>query len=91
MSLEKIAINATKWIGSIQSLITHTILFSIACLLCFFFNIDKILLIVTTIVSLEAIYLSIFIQISVNSSKNYMKKIKEGVESIQDDIEDLQE
>lgn len=90
--LEKLALRATKWIGSPSSLIIHTVLFILFFVLYFFdYSLEKILLTLTTIVSLEAIYLSIFIQISVNSQKVHMKKIVENLEDIQEDIEDLQE
>ena len=67
--LEKLALNATSWIGSIESLILHTIVFIISfSLVLFGIPFDRVLLVLTTILSLEAIYLAIFIQMSVNQS-----------------------
>lgn len=92
MNLEKLALKTTKWIRSPSSLIVHTILFTLSFILYFIgLNLDRILLILTTIVSLEAIYLSIFIQISVNSQRAHIKKITKNIEDIQEDIEDLSE
>jgi hypothetical protein len=73
--LEKLAEKATEWIGSIPSLIVHSFLF-LACFLLYFIgvNLQIILLVLTTVVSLEAIYLAIFIQMSVNKSQRHIKK-----------------
>ena len=57
----------TKWIGSPSSLVVHSLFFIVS--LSFVFAgiaTNTVLLILTTIVSLEAIYLSIFIQMTVN-------------------------
>jgi len=90
--LEKIALAATKWIGSTQSLIVHTLLFLIAFLLVILgVGLDRVLLVLTTIVSLEAIYLSIFIQMSVNRSESRLNEVSEGIEGIQEDVDEIQE
>ena len=52
---------------------------------------DKMLLVLTTVVSLEAIYLAIFIQMSVNKSHEHIEDLKEDVTEIQEDIEYIQE
>ena len=49
------------------------------------------LLVLTTVVSLEAIYLAIFIQMSVNKSHEHIEDLKEDVTEIQEDIEYIQE
>ena len=50
----------TWWIGSPSSIVLHTIFFVVMLALIFIgFNTDTILLVLTTIVSLEAIYLAI--------------------------------
>lgn len=65
--IDKYAGIITRWIGSVGSLIVHTFIFiSAFCLYFFGVNMDDILLIITTIVSIEAIYLAIFIQLTVN-------------------------
>ncbi|STD03320.1 DUF1003 domain-containing protein [Chryseobacterium carnipullorum] len=73
--LEKIANGITWWVGSIPSLIVHTLFFITSFLLPMLnlVEFDKMLLILTTVVSLEAIYLAIFIQMSVNKA---MRKLK---------------
>ncbi|MGL6127073.1 MAG: DUF1003 domain-containing protein, partial [Chryseobacterium artocarpi] len=75
--LEKIADSITSWIGSIQSLIVHTLLFVTSFLLPMLniVDFDKMLLILTTVLSLEAIYLAIFIQMSVNKSHEKIEDI----------------
>ena len=81
------------WIGSIPSLIVHSIVFLVAFLLPAFGFVpfDKMLLVLTTVLSLEAIYLAIFIQMSVNRSNEHIEDLKEDVNEIQEDIEDIQE
>lgn len=49
------------------------------------------LLMLTTVVSLEAIYPAIFIQFSVNKQAASLKGVEEDVESIQEDVEELGE
>jgi len=91
--LERIADGITWWIGSIPSLIAHTLFFTISFLLptLEIVEFDKMLLILTTVVSLEAIYLAIFIQMSVNKSHEKIEDIQEDIEEISEDIEDIQE
>lgn len=91
--LEKIANGIMWWIGSIPSLIVHTLLFITAFLLPVFqvVEFDKMLLVLTTILSLEAIYLAIFIQMSVNKSSEQIEEIQEDIEDIQEDIEEISE
>ena len=81
------------WIGSIPSLIIHSVIFISAFLLPIFGLVafDKMLLVLTTVLSLEAIYLAIFIQMSVNRSQEHIEDLKEDVNEIQEDIEDIQE
>jgi uncharacterized membrane protein len=91
--LEKIANGIIWWVGSIQSLIFHTIFF-IVCFALPIFNIvefEHMLLVLTTVVSLEAIYLAIFIQMSVNKSSEHIEDLKEDVNEIQEDIDEIQE
>lgn len=92
-ALEKAAENITWWVGSIPSLIVHTVVFLVSFLLPVFgiIEFDKMLLVLTTVLSLEAIYLSIFIQLSVNKSHEHIEDLKEDVGEIQEDIEDIQE
>lgn len=90
--MEKKVIKIINWVGSINSLIIHTILFIMFFSLYFFgIKFDRILLTLTTIVSLEAIYLSLLIQLSVNLQSKKIEDIQEDIVDIQDDIEDIQE
>jgi peptidoglycan hydrolase CwlO-like protein len=92
ITLEKIAIRATRWIGSIQSLIVHTIIFIVSfALVAFGVPFDRVLLVLTTVLSLEAIYLSIFIQMSVNRSERRLHAVSKDIDEIQEDIEEISE
>lgn len=84
--LEKISFKLTDWIGTPISLIIHTFLFiGIFSLRAFGVTTDYILLVLTTVVSLEAIYLSIFIQMSVNRATESLEEVEEDIEDIQED------
>lgn len=90
-NIEKVALKATRFIGSTESLIIHTILFIMSFLLYFLgIPFEEILLVVTTIVSLEAIYLSIFIQMSVNRQARRLHAVARDVDEIQEDVEEIQ-
>jgi len=91
LNFERISIKATRWIGSIMSLIIHTFFF-IGCFVLYFYGIsmDKILLVLTTVVSLEAIYLAIFIQMSVNRQARKLKAVARDVDEIQEDVDEIQ-
>lgn len=92
LTFERISIKATRWIGSIASLIIHTIFFVGSFVLYFYgVSLDKILLVLTTVVSLEAIYLAIFIQMSVNRQAKKLKAVARDIDEIQEDVEDIQE
>lgn len=83
---------ATNWIGSIQSLIVHTLLFALSFSLVFFgVALEQILLVVTTVVSLEAIYLAIFIQIALNQQAQSLEEVEKDVDQIQDTVEEIHE
>ena len=89
--VERVAIKATRFIGSTESLLIHTFLFIISFMLYFWgIPLDEILLVVTTIVSLEAIYLSIFIQMTVNRQARKLHAVALDVEDIQEDIDEIQ-
>jgi peptidoglycan hydrolase CwlO-like protein len=92
IKLEKSAEKATRWIGSTSSLITHTVFFIISFSLPVIglLTFGQMLLILTTVVSLEAIYLAIFIQMSVNKNISDIENIQEDVGEIQEDIEGIE-
>lgn len=81
----------TAWVGSGSSLALHTGLFATAFILAATGEVDwdKMLLFVTTMVSLEAIYLSILIQMTVNRQAAELAEVSEDVEDIQEDIEEI--
>ena len=91
-TLENTAIRVTRAVGSVWSVIIHTLLFAGAFLLVIFgANVDRVLLILTTIVSLEAIYLSIFIQMSVNRQAKALANVEQDIDEISQDVEEIQE
>lgn len=91
-NLENLALTVTRWVGSIWSVIVHTFLFLGAFLLVLFgADLDRVLLILTTIVSLEAIYLSIFIQMSVNHQARALANVEKDIDEIQEDVEEIAE
>lgn len=83
----------TAWIGSVSSLILHTIVFIAA----FGLGVlgiaswEIVLLVLTTVVSLEAIYLAIFIQMTVNRNTQSLREVEEDIDEIQEDVEELGE
>jgi septal ring factor EnvC (AmiA/AmiB activator) len=91
--VEKRARNITKWVGSPTSIILHTLLFGVAFMLAFLglVSFDRMLLVLTTIVSLEAIYLAIFIQMTINQQSEVIAEVGQDLDEIQEDIEGIQE
>ena len=90
--IENKVMKIPEWLGSVYSLIVHTVLFILAFILILLdFDFNKVLLTLTTIVSIEAIYLSIFIQMSVNRNSKDIDEIQEDIEEIAEDIEEIQE
>jgi hypothetical protein len=92
LSLENCAVNFTKAVGTPLSIILHTIFFvGIFALKFFKVSYENIMLILTTIVSLEAIYLSIFIQMTVIRSEKKIETVTENLEEVTENLEDMQE
>lgn len=91
--VEKQAQSITKWVGSPVSILVHTILFALSFLLALIgiVSFDRMLLVLTTVVSLEAIYLAIFIQMSVNLQGEVIQEVEQDLEEIQEDVEEIQE
>ncbi len=92
-SVEKTALAITRAVGSPTSIIIHTLVFAASFLAVLFAYIDfeRMLLILTTIVSLEAIYLAIFIQMTINYQGQSIASVAEDVEEIQEDVEEISE
>ncbi len=84
--------NFTKWVGSRTSVVVHTIFFiGIFSLPFFGYKLDTILLVLTTVVSLEAIYLSIFIQMTVNQNTESLEEVEEDIEGIVEEVGEISE
>lgn len=82
-----------RWIGTPSSLVVHTLFFlAMLSLRLFGVSAADTLLVLTTVVSLEAIYLSIFIQMAVNRQADEQKKTRDelaaSINEIQETIED---
>ena len=89
--LERIAIRMTESVGSVTSLVVHSILFVLIFGLYFFgVGLSTILLILTTAVSLEAIYLAIFIQMTVNRNTQSLEAVEEDIDEIQEDVQEIE-
>lgn len=90
--LENIALAVTRAVGSVWSLIIHTIIFIASfSLVLFGVRFELVLLVLTTLLSLEAIYLSIFIQLSVNHQARALANVEKDIDEIQEDVEEIAE
>lgn len=91
--IQKTALTVTRWIGSPASIIVHTLLFAGSFFAVFtgWLHFDRMLLILTTIVSLEAIYLAIFIQMTINFTTQELAEVSEDIEEMQEDIGEIAE
>lgn len=90
--LEKISLQITQWMGSTQSIVFHTIFFTLTLFFIFLgFDLEKILLTLTTIISVEAIYLALFIQMTVNRQVKSIKEVEKDIDEIQEDVDEIQE
>jgi septal ring factor EnvC (AmiA/AmiB activator) len=88
---EALAERFTSWIGSPISIALHTLVFIAAFALVWFgLPLDSVLLILTTAVSLEAIYLALFIQMSVNKNTQSLADVEEDIEEIAEDVEGIE-
>jgi uncharacterized protein YoxC len=87
--IEKITIS----IGSVPSVIIHTVIFASFFLLSVTHLIawSLMLLILTTVLSLEAIYLAIFIQMTGNRNTQSLREVEEDIDEIQEDVDEIQE
>jgi methyl-accepting chemotaxis protein len=99
-NIERTALKITRWVGSPASIVVHTLVFagSFGAVVTDIIDFDRMLLILTTVVSLEAIYLAIFIQMTINLQAADIAEVQEDVEEmtedlgeIQEDVEELQE
>jgi septal ring factor EnvC (AmiA/AmiB activator) len=89
---ERFSLRITNWVGTTSSILVHSLFFAG----CFVFvllgtPLDKVLLVLTTVVSLEAIYLSIFIQMTVNRNTKSLEEVEEDIDEIEEDIGNIHE
>ena len=93
LRLRKTALGITRWVGSLQSILVHTALFGVSFAAVAFglLPFERMLLVLTTVVSLEAIYLSIFIQMTINYTTATIEEVGEDIDALQEDIEEIQE
>lgn len=98
--MEKFALRATQWLGTPISLIIHTIFFAFMLSWCVIDpkHRETLLLVFTLIVSLEAIYQMIFLQMTANIQaiqltqvKSTMEEVQESVDSVQESVEEVKE
>jgi peptidoglycan hydrolase CwlO-like protein len=90
--IREASLGITRWVGSIPSIILHTVFFA-GCFIAVYIgavSLDRMLLVLTTIVSLEAIYLAIFIQMSLNLTRESLAEVEEDIDEIQEDVDEIQ-
>ncbi|HWS48722.1 MAG TPA: hypothetical protein VN174_01565 [Candidatus Methanoperedens sp.] len=88
--LEIISEKLTTAVGTPISIVVHTLIFiGVFSLTLFGVNFDDVLLVLTTVLSLEAIYLAIFIQMTVNKTTKSLAGVEKDIDDIQEDVEDL--
>ncbi len=89
VAIEKVIV----WIGSPASLVLHTLVFIafFAVPLLGMLSWETMFAVLTNVVSLEAIYLAIFIQMSVNRQAASLKEVEENVEELGENVESIQE
>lgn len=89
--LESLAHRFTTWLGSPASILVHSLIFIGAFVFVLFGTpLNTVLLVLTTAVSLEAIYLALFIQMSVNKNTKSLADVEEDIEEIAEDVEGIE-
>ena len=90
--VDRVSDKLTTWIGSTSSIVVHTIIFifAFASHWVFGWSFDFILLVLTTVVSLEAIYLAIFIQRSVNQQADRLEDVEESLDEVEESIDEVE-
>jgi len=77
--------------GSTSSLLVHTIIFILSFVVVLLgAPWEAVLLVVTTAVSLEAIYMNILIQMGVNENTRSLQVVEVDVDEIQKDVDEIQ-
>ncbi len=85
--------NLIRWVGSPISLVVHTLFFVSIFVVGFsgLISPDYVFALTTNILSIEAIYLAIFIQMTVNKHSEELKEVSKDLEDIQESVDDIQE
>ncbi len=91
--VQQTALAITRAVGSPTSIVIHSFLFLGSFALAFlgFVAFDRMLLILTTLVSLEAIYLAIFIQMTINYQGRAIAAVEQDIDEIQEDVGEIHE
>ncbi len=85
-TITRISEEFTHWVGTPSSISLHTVLFvSFFALVLLGWDLQEMLLVLTTILSIEAIYLALFIQMTVNRASESMDDVEKDIETIQED------
>lgn len=82
---EKFALKITHWIGTPASLLIHSLVFTTVLVMMFVFDPGKVLLVFTTALSMEAIYLTIFVQMSLNKASKTLIEMGENVDELMEE------
>lgn len=89
---EPLVTRFTDGIGSPVSIVLHTLAFA-ACFLLVLLGVARLetmLLALTTAVSLEAIYLALFIQMTVNRTTDSLESVEEDIAEIVEDVAEIE-
>ena len=90
--IERFSFLLTQKIGTPASLAAHTVFFLVMFILPILgMQFEQMLLVLTTIVSLEAIYLALFIQMTVNRTHEGIEDVAEDISDVGEDIKEIQE
>ena len=91
--VQQTALAVTRAVGSPASIVIHSLLFLGSFALAFFGFVafERMLLVLTTLVSLEAIYLAIFIQMTINYQARAIAAVEEDIDEIQEDVGEIHE
>lgn len=85
-AIKSVSETITDWIGTPQSIFLHTVFFVCVFGLTFFgVALGQVLLVLTTLLSIEAIYLALFIQMTVNKTTDSLEEVEEDIEYIHED------
>jgi uncharacterized protein YoxC len=91
--IQRFALAVTRAVGSPTSLVLHTLVFAGSYAIGFlgYVDFDEMQLVLLSLVSLEAIYLAIFIQMTINYTTQELAEVGEDIEEMQEDIGEIQE